>query len=210
MTDSQLAARFRDHLAGLKPGDRLEGEIDLAQRFGVTRAALREVIQHFTQLGALERVRNRGTTVRACDPAVLGGDLATCIALAGFAAADLKEVRRLVETAAAPLAARRLTPTAQARLEQQISVMAATTEPLAADACDRDFHLALVAACGNPCLDLFAGVIHALFRPPHRQAFLNPAAAAKSVADHRAILAALAAGDGAGAAALLDAHIAAT
>lgn len=209
MADAALVERFRVHLrdAGLKPGDRLDGEIELARRFGVPRAALREVIMHFCHLGVLERVRNRGTSVRAVDPAALGEDLALCFGLAGFGPEELKEVRLLIEDAVAGLAARRLTPAAAARLRGLIEAMAAERDPEAADRLDRDFHLALVAACGNPCLGLFAGVIQTLFRRQHRERWRTAAAAAKSVADHRAILAALEAGDAAAARRLLAAHI---
>jgi DNA-binding FadR family transcriptional regulator len=155
----------------------------------------------------LERVRNRGTTVCRVCPERLGEDLALCVGLAGFGSGELKEVRQLIEDAAADLAARRLAPAAAARLRDLIDRMAAEREPEAADRLDRDFHLALVEACGNPCLSLFAGVIQTLFHRSHRAVWRNRAAAAKSVADHRAILAALEAGDGERARRLLREHI---
>lgn len=212
MPASDLPARFRVWLrdADLKPGDRIPGEIELAERFAVPRAAVREVIMHFCHLGVLERVRNRGTTVRAVEPERLGDDLALCVGLAGFSPADLKEVRQLIEVAVAGLAARRLAPAAAERLRRLIDAMEAERDPAAADRLDRDFHLALVEACGNPCLSLFAGVIQTLFRRSHRGAWMNRTAAAKSVADHRAILAALQAGDGPRAQRLLADHIAPT
>lgn len=212
MPAADLPARFRAWLrdAELKPGDRIPGEVELAARFAVPRAAVREVIMHFCHLGVLERVRNRGTSVRAVEPERLGEDLALCIGLAGFAPAELKEVRQLIEVAVAGLAARRLAPAAAERLRQRIDAMAAERDPEAADRLDRDFHLALVEACGNPCLSMFAGVIQTLFRRAHRGAWRNPAAAARSVADHRAILAALQAGDAARAQRLLAEHIAPT
>jgi DNA-binding FadR family transcriptional regulator len=207
-----LPTRFRAYLrdAALSPGDQLEGEVALAARFGVSRAAVREVIMHFCHLGVLERVRNRGTTVRAFDPAQLGGDIALCFQLAGFAPGDLKETRVLVEAAVALLVARRLTPAAAGRLHALITAMERETDARRADQLDRDFHLALVESCGNPCLALFSGVIQALFRPAQRERWLGREAAAKSLADHRAILAALEAGDGARARDLLIAHIAPT
>lgn len=209
MPNRDLASRFRAWLrdAELKPGDRIPGEIELAGRFGVPRAAVREVIMHYCHLGVLERVRNRGTSVRAVSPERLGDDLALCFGLAGFAAGELKEVRLLLETAIAGLACRRLRPADRTRLRGLIEAMAAETDPAAADLLDRDFHLALVQACGNPCLSLFSGVIHTLFRRQHRAPWLGKATAAKSVAEHRTILAALEAGDAAKAQRLLTAHI---
>lgn len=208
-TNDDLASRFRAWLrdADLKPGDRIEGEIALAARFGVPRAAIRELIMHCCHLGILERVRNRGTTVRAVSPERLGEDLALGFGLAGFSAADLKETRILVETAVAGLVARRLTPAMAERLHGLVEAMAAETDAAAADRLDRDFHLALVEACANPCLSMFSGVVQALFRRQHRERFLGRAAAAKSVADHRAILAALESGDAPLAQRLLAAHI---
>ncbi len=77
-----------------------------------------------------------------------------------------------------------------------------------ADLLDRDFHLALVDACGNPCLALFAGVIQTLFRRQYRQAYRNRAAVAKSVTDHRGILDLLLKGDAEAAQQRIAKHIA--
>jgi len=212
MATDDLHARFRAWLRAEEfgPGDGIPGEIELAEHFGVSRSAIREVIQHHSHLGILERVRNRGTTVRAVDPVQLGDDLALCFGLAGFAPGDLSEARQLIEIGVAGLVARRLTPTDAARLRALIEAMAAERDLDRADALDRDFHLALVEACGNPCLAMFAGVIQTLFRRQHRQRWRTRAAVAASVASHREILAALEAGDTQRAQDLLAAHIAPT
>lgn len=204
-----LRDRFRTWLVDSEfaPGTTIPGEIDLARRFGVSRAAIREVIMHFAHLGVLERVRNRGTTVCAVAPERLAGDLSLCFGLAGFSPGDLTEARRLVEVGVAGLAARRLTPSGAARLRALIEAMATETNLEHADALDRDFHLALVETCGNPCLSLFAGVIQTLFRRQHRQRYHTRAAIAKSVADHRVLLDLLERGDASAAQARIAAHI---
>lgn len=51
----------------LAPGDRLENEIDLATRLGVSRPTMRRAIQHLVEGGLLERHRGIGTMV--LDPA---------------------------------------------------------------------------------------------------------------------------------------------
>ncbi len=158
----------------------------------------------------MQRVRNRGTTVCAVAPERLAGDLSLCFGLAGFAPGDLAEARRLVEMGVAGLAARRVTPAAVARLRALIDAMAAERNLDRADALDCDFHLALVEACGNPCLAMFAGVIQTLFRRQHRQRWRTRAAVKASIASHREILAAVEAGDAARAQDLIAKHIAPT
>lgn len=51
----------------LAPGARLENEIDLAARLGVSRPTMRRAIEHLVQAHLLERVRGIGT--RVLDPA---------------------------------------------------------------------------------------------------------------------------------------------
>ena len=53
----------------LTPGERLENEIDLATRLGVSRPTMRRAIQHLVEGGLLERQRGIGTMV--LDPAAL-------------------------------------------------------------------------------------------------------------------------------------------
>jgi DNA-binding GntR family transcriptional regulator len=51
----------------LEPGERLENEVDLAARLGVSRPTMRRAIQHLVEGGLLERQRGIGTMV--LDPA---------------------------------------------------------------------------------------------------------------------------------------------
>ena len=45
----------------LKPGDQLPAERDLAQRFGVSRTAVREAVKTLTEKGLVEAYSGRGT-----------------------------------------------------------------------------------------------------------------------------------------------------
>ncbi len=80
-----------DILAGrLSPGDRLR-EVDLAERFGVSRIPVREALSQLQSEGFVTLVRYRGATVSAPT---------------GAAARELVQIRRGLETLAAQLAAR--------------------------------------------------------------------------------------------------------
>lgn len=80
-----------DILAGrLSPGDRLR-EVDLAERFGVSRVPVREALSQLQSEGFVTLVRYRGATVSAPS---------------GSAARELVQIRRGLEVLAAQLAAR--------------------------------------------------------------------------------------------------------
>ncbi|WP_280406699.1 GntR family transcriptional regulator [Nocardia carnea] len=79
-----------DILAGrLSPGDRLR-EVDLAERFGVSRIPVREALSQLQSEGFVTLVRYRGATVSAPS---------------GSAARELVQIRRGLEVLAAQLAA---------------------------------------------------------------------------------------------------------
>ena len=61
-----LIERFQNYLldSGLSTGDPIPKEIELAEMFEVSRSDIREVIQHFAQLGLLKRVKKRGTVIQ--------------------------------------------------------------------------------------------------------------------------------------------------
>ena len=213
MADEALAARFRSYLldSNLGPGDKLETELELAARFEVPRGAMREVIMSLCHMGLLERIKNKGTFVKGITPEKLESDIAFCFQLSGFCFEDLKEARLYVETALAPLIARRLSPAALERLRANATAMERLVDqPEEADKADRDFHLALLSTCDNPVLKMFSNVLHLLFRKQFRGRFLNPAAIRKSARDHRAILDALVSGDAERARKIIAEHIAPT
>lgn len=63
----QLAAGFEAALAGgaLRPGDRIENELELASRLGLSRPTVRQAIQELVDKGLLVRKRGVGTQVIA-------------------------------------------------------------------------------------------------------------------------------------------------
>ena len=64
----EIQTRIEDGTYGV--GDLLPTEIDLAEELGVSRGTVREALRHVTELGLVERVRKRGTTVLRNRPLV--------------------------------------------------------------------------------------------------------------------------------------------
>ncbi len=193
-SQKELLESFQEYLRveGFSPGDRLPNEIDLAERFGVSRGTLREVIIHLGFLGILERSARRGTYVKEPSISEIGGSLAMQFAVAGYGFEELKEARLALELSQVGVLIKRMTPSTLDQLTELIALMeAAVDKPLEADRLDMRFHLALIEVTGNRPLMIFSHLLSLIFKPEHRAKFLNATAARKSVADHRAMLKAI-------------------
>lgn len=205
-----LLEKFMDYLVGLglQPGREIESEIKLADDFGVSRGAMREIIMHLSHLGILERVRNRGTFIRDFTCEKLEEIMFFCFQFSGFSFDELKEARLTMETAIIPLLIKRITPQHGESLRDNIRLMRdAVNEPEKADKLDREFHIMLFSICGNRALMIFSNVFHLLFRRQYREKFLNPDAVLKSVNDHQALTAAIIGGDAAATTEIIRNHI---
>mgnify|MGYP000645032842 FL=1 len=103
----------RDICSGrYRPGQVLPSEPELCQRFGYSRIVIREAIKSLAAKGMLEVSRRIGTLVlehsrwNLFDPQIIVWR-AECAEIDSVMARDLMELRRIVEPAAARLAALR-------------------------------------------------------------------------------------------------------
>ncbi|ADG75889.1 GntR domain protein [Cellulomonas flavigena DSM 20109] len=184
---------------GLRPGDRLPAEKELASELGVSRGSLREGVRALVVLGILEARHGDGTYVTSLDPATLLSPLAFLADLPGDHS-SLHAVRAMLETEAAGLAALHLTDAHVARARRALDDMARAlvaprpdSERLAA--ADLAFHQAVADASGNPVL---AALLHALAgrQARHRVWDEMPEIAGdRTFEEHEAVLAAITARD---------------
>ncbi len=105
----------------LAPGDRLPPERQLAQRFQVSRASLRDAIRHLELLGYVDVRQGDGSVIRLPDAETLSQPFQGLLAGHPQAAQDLLEFRRILEPQVAALAARRCTSDHAALLEAAIA-----------------------------------------------------------------------------------------
>ena len=149
-----------------KPGDRMPGDAEMFGSFGVSRVVTREVVKTLTAKGMVATRVGVGTIVQ--DPehwnwfdhdvlswrTRLGLDLDFWM--------QITEVRRVVEPAAASLAAQRRTKEHLKKLREAVRAMAKSEHDHQKFAsADLAFHLAVSAASGNKFFISFAGVIEA-------------------------------------------------
>lgn len=138
---------------GLVPGgERLPAERDLAERLGISRVTLREVLRVLQDQGLVESRRGRygGTFVLPRADAVGEDELRRRTTAAGME--DVLRFREVLEVGAAGLcAAHGLTAERAGRLR---AALAATEDAPLADYRRRDtmLHLTLAELCGSPSL----------------------------------------------------------
>jgi len=133
------------------PGMQIPPERELAQRFGVSRASVRDALRILELHGWLE-IRQGGGT-RVAQPAEgFGKRLRSRLHEPAFVS-ELFEMRRILEPAAVALAARRVGAEELAKLDQLIEEQkAAFANRFKFVELDMDFHQVLAEASGNTVL----------------------------------------------------------
>jgi DNA-binding GntR family transcriptional regulator len=197
-TERALAALRELILHGqFAAGARL-GEVELAERLGVSRTPVREALTRLAAEGLVELVPNRGARVASWSVAELEGvfDLRSALEprLTGYAAPRARpdDVALLDELAAQMIAVGLPGP------DQDLDALV----PL-----NRRFHGRLVAIADQPALaTALAGAIHAPIQLRNFHAY-DEASLRRSLAHHVEIVAAIRAGDPTWARAVMTAHI---
>jgi GntR family transcriptional regulator, transcriptional repressor for pyruvate dehydrogenase complex len=193
----------------LKPGDQIPAERDLADRFGVSRTAVREAIKSLTEKGLIEVFVGRGTFVTSLSPDRVVESITLLLRNEPHNVASLQEAREMLEVPTARLAAERRSDAHIARLRAITAEMEEeqSISPRLVDG-DTEFHVEVARATGNPVLVLLSQTIVALLRSERlyredRDAFLPEA-----LASHRRIIEAIADRDGERASSAMTEHLA--
>ena len=152
----KLADSIADHLeqlileGALRPGERLAGERELAEKFEVSRPCLREALESLQRRGLLETTKS-GTYV-AKFMASLTEPLAAILQSNEQALVDYLEYRGLVEGEAARLAALRATDYEIEAIEnclERIKAAHQIEDPTAEAEADVDLHMLIYEASHN-------------------------------------------------------------
>ncbi len=139
----------------LRVGDKLPGERDLANQFGISRPIVREALKELEARGLLMTKHGGGTFVADVIGDVFSKTMLELIADHPKATADYLEYRREVEAIAAQYAARRATDDDRALLTDIIRRMEAAHKKQSYEeeaAIDVEFHQAICEAAHNVIL----------------------------------------------------------
>ncbi|MFI6760107.1 GntR family transcriptional regulator [Micromonospora pisi] len=179
----------------LRPGDRLPKEADLADRLGLSRNSLREAVKALSVIRVLDVRQGDGTYVTSLDPGLLLDAMSFVVDFhRDDTVLQFLEVRRILEPAAAAMAAQRMT-------EQEIATLRTLLDGLGGEptidalvANDLEFHRQIAAGAGN---DVLCSLIDSLSGPTTRariwRGLTQESAVARTREQHAAILDAIAA-----------------
>jgi len=179
----------------LKAGDRLPREADLAAELGLSRSSLREAVRALSLVNILDVRRGDGTYVTSLDPPVL---LEALSFIADFhrddTVLDFLRVRRILEPAATAMAAERITEADSEGLRKLLDSLGPDPDVDDLVANDLEFHRRISACSGNAVL---CSLLETLSGPTTRtrvwRGLTQAGTKERTLAEHRAILEALAA-----------------
>ena len=179
----------------LADGERLD-EVQLANRFSVSRTPIREAFQRLTQTGLVEQIPRRGVFVRQPGPVEL---------------IEMFEVMAELEAICARLAASRITEAALRDLHDtnarsQAAVAARDTDEYYRE--NERFHTILYRQSGNGFLEQECLKLQRRLKPFRRLQLRLRGRLKQSMAEHEAVVAALEEGAGDAAAVAIRQHVA--
>lgn len=181
----------------LKPGDQLPAERDLAQRFGVSRTAVREAVKTLCEKGLVESYSGRGTFVTKPSSQSVWQSLELILRInQQEGLAHLADLRQILEPEIAALAAPRIEEQLLTTMRETVAAMDRSLhEPEAYIEADLDFHLALAEAAGNPLVLSLLDSIVGLLREQRSRIFKADGGPERGQFHHKRILAAIEARD---------------
>lgn len=177
-----------------EPGERLV-ERDLCERFGVSRTVIREALRHLEAEGLVHLVANRGPVVATTSPGEASG---------------FYEVREVLEALAARRCAERATNAQRKKLKQALSRVAEAYEQGALEKqleAKDNFYQALCEGTNQPVIGATLRSINVRVQVLRGLSLRSSGRTQESLAELRAVVAAVVAGDADTAADLAAQHV---
>jgi GntR family transcriptional regulator, transcriptional repressor for pyruvate dehydrogenase complex len=184
LLEAIVAGRFTE-------GDVLPSERELGDQFGVSRTVIREAVRALATRGVVEVQSGRGVRVKALDTESITE--AMSLLLRGDSAIDfakVHEVRLMLETHLAGLAAQRSTPEDHEELERLMNAWVAAGDDVeTASRIDVDFHRAIAKCARNELFLVLLDSIAGALLENRRATLALEHSRAKVLAEHRNIVA---------------------
>lgn len=181
----------------LGPGDRLPPEKELSEKLGLSRNSLREAVKALELIRVLDVRRGDGTYVTSLEPRLLLEAMSFVVNLHhDNSILDLFEVRRILEPAAAAIATAKVSPQDIDKLRAMLAEVHGGTPVEDLVAHDLKFHGFISDISGNSYLaSLLESLSSKTMRARIWRGLTEENAVERTLAEHRAIVEAMAAGD---------------
>ena len=207
----QIVLSIRQYIEekGLRTGDRLPNEDQLAELFGVSRSSIREATKSLGFFGLIDSAPRRGLTVGSLDMGRLSSYLAFHFSISSYPLENLLNTRLVIETGALAFTIKRIAtdPLLPQQLQKLIDDMDRDVEDLQLFIKhDAAFHRLLVGSSGIEPLVDFADILALFFRRFWHH--IEVASRRRGNETHRRLLAALIQQDLPGAEEILHNHLA--
>ncbi len=188
----QIVQQIEDSIVkgDLKAGDQLPAERELAQRFGVSRTAVREAVKALREKGLVEAYSGRGTFITDGTTQAVRQSLDLMVKIGQpEGSTHLAEVRQILEPEIAALAAVRIQEPELSTMREAVATMdRAGQDPEAYIEADLDFHLALAEGAANPLILSLLDSIVGLLREQRLRIFKVPGGPERGQIHHKRIL----------------------
>lgn len=180
--------------AELKPGDRLPSERDLGEQFGVSRTVVREALRSLAAKGVLDVRSGSGATVAQVNVERASEALRLYVQSShgngdGVTYDQIDDVRELIETRVARMAARSASDADIAELEAiHEEFRALSADPEMTSQLDLAFHREIAESVHNPLFLVMLDSIEPILLEIRRRVALVPGRAGRAIAAHGLIL----------------------
>jgi DNA-binding FadR family transcriptional regulator len=211
----QVADQLRELVmtGELAPGERLPNEALLARDFGVSRATIREALRVLAAQNLLRTAKGAGGGSYVTVPSVrnisdfLRSNINLLTGNRDVTLEELIEVRILLEVPAARLAADRRRDEDLERLRASIPLDAVRIDTREEFLHNAEFHTTIIECCGNTLLYIAAQPVFSTLQTHLARSGLGKRFHRDIHRHHRAILAAISAGDADAAGAEMQSHL---
>jgi DNA-binding FadR family transcriptional regulator len=197
----RVADELREAVLSMEVGEGLPSESKLAATYGVSRPVVREALGSLRAVGLVESAVGKGWHV-------VSNTIGSSLLLAGsYRSEDLNEVRLRLEVPSAGFAAARHKDGDLELLRQTLQTESTADNPISAVRLDGQFHIGVARASGNPLLERIIEFIRGGLEEQSRALSTLRGRSGRAVAEHWAILEAIAARDVQAAEEAMRAHL---
>jgi DNA-binding FadR family transcriptional regulator len=201
ITKTNLYEQIADTLeqAIIRSGKKIEklpSEQELCRRFDVSRTVIREALKVLKERGLIQSRNGEGSYISKPNTDTVSSAIGRIIRMDNINNDNLHDIRLILETSAARLAARNSGPEELQHLDDVIKKMSdLSIPPDERISLDADFHATIARAGGNELLRMFVEVMTILLSQYMVKGMSGGEGMKKTLKQHRKILEAIRAGD---------------